>query len=104
MDEAGEFLSMLGGKWTMVNEAPRRIQKGVRTKNFVAAMDLLNAWAVVAEEEGHHPDFHLTGWNNVMVSVHTHHSRGLTENDFILAAKLDQVLNEKMELLSKKQP
>lgn len=44
--------------------------------------------AVVAEEEGHHPDLHLTGYNTVVAEMTTHAAKGLTENDFIMAAKV----------------
>ena len=50
-----------------------------------------NAVADVAEEDGHHPDLHIEGYRNVSVELWTHAIGGLSENDFILAAKIDQV-------------
>ena len=60
--------------------------------NFVAAMRLLNEVANVAEAEGHHPDFCLHDYNKVDFSLWTHAIGGLSENDFILAARIDQLL------------
>jgi 4a-hydroxytetrahydrobiopterin dehydratase len=57
--------------------------------DFKAAMAFVNRMADVAEEEGHHPDFTLYGWNKVDVTLWTHAIGGLSENDFILAAKLN---------------
>ena len=58
-------------------------------KGFMPGVDLLNRIAAIAEEEGHHPDVCL-GWGYLTVQLWTHAAGGLTENDFILAAKADQ--------------
>ena len=55
----------------------------------MAAMDFFNKVAALAEEEGHHPDLHLVGYRNVAIEIWTHAIGGLSENDFILAAKID---------------
>jgi 4a-hydroxytetrahydrobiopterin dehydratase len=55
-------------------------------------MELLNRVAEIAESEQHHPDLHLTGYRNVRIELTTHAIGGLSENDFILAAKVDQVV------------
>lgn len=60
-------------------------------KDFKAAMAFLNQVADIAEAEGHHPDFRLHGWNKVDFEIQTHDVGGLSENDFILAAKIDEV-------------
>ncbi|DBB07159.1 TPA: hypothetical protein ACH3X1_011730 [Trebouxia sp. C0004] len=70
------------------------IRKHWRTKNFVKALDLCKRLGNVAEAEDHHPDLHVTGWNHVVVDVWTHARDGLTENDFILAAKLNKLPKE----------
>jgi 4a-hydroxytetrahydrobiopterin dehydratase len=57
-------------------------------KGFMPAVDLVNRIAAIAEAEGHHPDLHL-GWGYLTVELWTHAAGGLTENDFILAAKVD---------------
>jgi 4a-hydroxytetrahydrobiopterin dehydratase len=48
----------------------------------------------VAEYEGHHPNLHLHDWNQVCVELSTHAIKGLSENDFIMAAKIDQILED----------
>jgi 4a-hydroxytetrahydrobiopterin dehydratase len=67
----------------------QRIQREWRVKNFVIALDFFNRVGQVAEDEGHHPDLHLVGYRNVTIEIWTHAIGGLSENDFILAAKID---------------
>jgi 4a-hydroxytetrahydrobiopterin dehydratase len=64
-----------------------RLHRRLRFADFVEAMRFVNAMAGVAEAEGHHPDF-AVHWNQVDVTLWTHVAGGLTENDFIEAAKL----------------
>src|SRR3989338_9944885 len=61
------------------------------TKNFSAAINFINKVAALAESEGHHPDFHLTGYRKLRIDLSTHAIGGLSENDFILAAKIEQI-------------
>ena len=58
--------------------------------NFVTALDFVNRAGETAEQEGHHPDLYLA-WGKVEVKIWTHKINGLTESDFILAAKLDRL-------------
>jgi 4a-hydroxytetrahydrobiopterin dehydratase len=58
--------------------------------NFVTALAFVNRIGAVAEEEGHHPDLALS-WGRVQVTTYTHSIKGLSESDFILAAKIDQL-------------
>ncbi|MBI4168033.1 MAG: 4a-hydroxytetrahydrobiopterin dehydratase [Candidatus Aenigmarchaeota archaeon] len=74
--------------WSIANN---RIEKNFKFKNFLAAMKFVNSVASLAEQEGHHPDIHLYGWNKVKIITFTHALNGLTENDFILAAKIDEI-------------
>ncbi|HUQ71150.1 MAG TPA: 4a-hydroxytetrahydrobiopterin dehydratase, partial [Planctomycetaceae bacterium] len=60
-------------------------------KNFLAGMAFFEKVAEVAEAEGHHPDLHLVGYRNVAIEIWTHAIGGLSENDFILAAKIDEL-------------
>ncbi len=60
-------------------------------KNFMAAVDLIQSIAGVAEAEDHHPDLHLTGYRKLAVDLSTHAIGGLSENDFILAAKIEKL-------------
>ena len=57
----------------------------------MAGIDFFNKVAALAEDEGHHPDLHLEGYRNLSIAIWTHAAGGLTENDFILAAKIDQI-------------
>jgi 4a-hydroxytetrahydrobiopterin dehydratase len=82
---------------TMLAEVPgwkptpdrRRIRREWRAKDFAAALEFLNRVGRIAEEENHHPDVHLTGYRHIAIEIWTHAVGGLTENDFILAAKID---------------
>jgi len=65
------------------------IERKVTFRNFVSALAFINRVGEIAEEEQHHPDLHLTGYRHVKVEVMTHAIGGLSENDFILAAKID---------------
>lgn len=78
----------LGEGWQVVDE--HHLQKAFEFKNFKEALAFTNRVGEVAEQEGHHPDIFLT-WGKVQLSLHTHSIDGLSENDFILAAKADQV-------------
>jgi 4a-hydroxytetrahydrobiopterin dehydratase len=69
----------------------KRIRRNWRMKNFMAAIDFFNKVATLAEQEGHHPDLHLEGYRNVTIEIWTHAIGGLSENDFILAAKIDKL-------------
>ncbi len=68
----------------------KRLEREFTFKNFRRAMALANAIAVLAEEQGHHPDLHV-GWGRLAVTLFTHAVGGLHENDFILAAKIDRL-------------
>jgi pterin-4a-carbinolamine dehydratase len=61
------------------------------SKNFQAALDAINAIGAIAEAESHHPDLHLTNYREVEVELWTHKLNGVTENDILLAQKLDTV-------------
>ena len=63
-------------------------------KNFIEALALVNKAGEIAEEDQHHPDLHLTGYRNLRIDLTTHAIGGLSENDFILAAKLDAAAAE----------
>ena len=70
---------------------PPRISKAYEFRDFLGAMAFVDKMAAVAESEGHHPDF-CVHYSRVDVTLWTHAARGLTENDFILASKLDALL------------
>ncbi len=87
--QAGEQLQTLAG-WKLTHDGTR-IRKDLRAKNFVAAMDFLVQVSRLAEQQRHHPDLHLESYRCVWIEIHTHAIGGLSENDFILAAKIDQL-------------
>ena len=68
-----------------------RIRKDWKMKGFQAGMDFFNRVAQLAEDEGHHPDVHLENYRQAWIEIWTHSVGGLTENDFILAAKIDRL-------------
>ena len=68
-----------------------RIAKQWTAKNFMAGLEFFKQIAQLAEDEGHHPDLHLVGYRHVTIEIWTHAIGGLSENDFILAAKIDQL-------------
>lgn len=89
IDEARSQLGKLPG-WSLTHDG-KRIRKEWTLKHFKAAMEFFNNVAEVAEAEQHHPDLHLEGYRNVWIEIWTHAIGGLSENDFILAAKIDQL-------------
>ena len=67
------------------------IRREWRVKDFLAGLEFFKRVGRLAEEEGHHPDLHLVGYRNLAIEIWTHAIGGLSENDFILAAKIDQL-------------
>lgn len=88
--EVGQFLEQLDG-WTVEDaDGHMRLSKTFTFKGFMPAVELVNRIAEVAEAEGHHPDL-LVSYGSLTVHLFTHAAGGLTDNDFILAAKIDQL-------------
>jgi 4a-hydroxytetrahydrobiopterin dehydratase len=79
----------LGNDWRVVEE--HHLEKAYRFRNFRDALAFTNRVGAVAEEQGHHPDIELA-WGRVRLVVYTHKIDGLTESDFVFAAKADRVL------------
>jgi 4a-hydroxytetrahydrobiopterin dehydratase len=75
-------------QWKMTSDG-KIIRREWRVKNFATALDFFRRVGEVAEAENHHPDLHLTGYRNVAIDLSTHALGGLSENDFIMAAKID---------------
>jgi 4a-hydroxytetrahydrobiopterin dehydratase len=69
----------------------KRIRREWRVKDFVTGLDFFNRVGQLAEAEGHHPDLHLAGYRNLAIELWTHAIGGLSENDFILATKIDKL-------------
>ena len=72
-----------------LSEDGTTISRAFTAKNWAAAMAFINGLSTLAEEEGHHPDIHLTNWRDVRVELSTHAIGGLSMPDLVLAAKLD---------------
>ena len=68
------------------------LEKNFKFENFEKSLDFINKVGKISDEEGHHPDI-LFGWGYAEIKVTTHAIKGLSENDFILAAKIDQITN-----------
>lgn len=75
--------------WSIIEN--NRLQKEYKFKNFKQALIFINKVGVIAESEGHHPDMTLHDWNKVTLTLSTHAIKGLSENDFILAAKINKL-------------
>ena len=82
----------LGGGWRVVDE--HHLEKRYRFKNFREALDFTNRVGEIAEEQFHHPDIQLA-WGRVRLEIWTHTIDGLTESDFIFAAKADRASEDR---------
>jgi 4a-hydroxytetrahydrobiopterin dehydratase len=87
VDQIAELMPQIEG-WAV--EDDRKLTKTYSFPDFVSALAYVNRAGELAEAEGHHPDLYLS-WGKVGVELTTHAVGGLSENDFILAAKLDQI-------------
>lgn len=90
-EEAQAFLERVKG-WKLKEN---RVQKVYRLKDFKESMEFVNRVADLAEEEGHHPNIAIS-WNKVTLTLTTHAIGGLSQNDFILAAKIDKMKQMRM--------
>jgi 4a-hydroxytetrahydrobiopterin dehydratase len=86
-DEAENFLGQTPG-WEL--REGKRIERTYKFKNFREALGFVDRVGALAEGEGHHPDITF-GWGYATISLHTHKIKGLHENDFIMAAKVNQL-------------
>ena len=88
-DEAAGYLTKVPC-WQISSDA-KTISRSYLMKNFMSGVKLINLIAGIAEAENHHPDIHLSGYRNLRVDLSTHALKGLTENDFIVAAKINEL-------------
>src|SRR3989344_8820841 len=84
--DAQDYLNELQG-WTLDQDA-NKISKEFKFKDFIGAINFVNNVAEIAEAEGHHPDIHIN-YSKVLLELSPHAIGGLSENDFIVAAKVD---------------
>jgi 4a-hydroxytetrahydrobiopterin dehydratase len=87
-EEAESFLKETPG-WELVLDSSR-LQRSFQFKNFSSALAFVNRIGELAESEAHHPDINF-GWGYCKVTLYTHKIKGLHENDFIMAAKINQL-------------
>jgi 4a-hydroxytetrahydrobiopterin dehydratase len=86
--ERTELISHIHSGWSVVNG--HHLEREWPFPDFVSALAFTNAAGTICEEQGHHADFEL-GWGRVKAKIWTHKIDGLTESDFVLAAKFDRV-------------
>jgi len=86
-EELAALLAQVEG-WQVVND--HHLIKTFQFRDFRTALAFVNRVGALAEEQGHHPDIYLA-WGKVEITIWTHKINGLTESDFILAAKIDQL-------------
>lgn len=86
--EIKKLLDQLGRGWTVVDD--HHLEKDYKYDDFRQALDFTNRVGELAEAQGHHPDVYLA-WGKVKLTLWTHKINGLTESDFIFAAKADEL-------------
>ena len=90
-DQADALLRQLSPDWRLVEAAGHpQLTRTIHFKGFMPGVAVVNRIAELAEAEGHHPDLHLS-YGALRVDLWTHAAGGLTENDFVLAAKIDRI-------------
>ena len=89
--EIHKYLKKING-WEVKtnNQKNYYLEKNFKSKNFLSSQKFVNLVGGIAEKEGHHPDINF-GWGYVRIKIHTHAINGLSENDFILSAKIDKI-------------
>lgn len=87
-EEQSRFLKQLKLEWEVVNG--KTIKHAFKFKDFKESMEFVNKVAKIADEEAHHPDIYIY-YNKVVISLTTHNIRGLSENDFIIASKIEEI-------------
>ena len=91
--EIHKYLKMVDG-WEVKEDGSKifYLIKEFKFKNFLESQNFVNEVGKISEKEGHHPDI-LFGWAYAKINITTHAIEGLSENDFILAAKIDKIIN-----------
>lgn len=87
-----ELYSQAVPDWTHINiNGADHLTRDIKLKDFMETIGLVNKIATLAEAEGHHPNLNLHDYNHLEIDLYTHKIKGLHENDFILAQKIDQI-------------
>ena len=87
-NELRNLAAQLNPAWQVINE--HHLEREFKFRDFQEALNFTNKVGELAEEQGHHPDIYLS-WGKVKVTIWTHKIDGLTESDFVLAAKIDRL-------------
>lgn len=87
-EERERLLEELGAGWTVVDG--HHLEKAFEFEDWASAQEFVNRVGDLAEAQGHHPDLHLS-WGRVGVELWTHAIDGLTESDFVMAAKIEEI-------------
>ncbi len=87
-DQIESFISRVTD-WNIVEN--KKIEKKFVFKNFKKALGFVNTVGKLAEKDNHHPNIFMYGWNKVKITLTTHNIDGLSDNDFILASKIDRI-------------
>ena len=88
-DEITEFRKFIHSSWEVIDN--KKLKRSIKFVNFKHTMEFVNKVAVLAENEGHHPDMFIS-YGSCIIEQWTHAINGLSENDFILAAKIDELI------------
>ena len=91
LSEIHKYQKKIDG-WDVNKKKIYFLEKKFIFKNFIDSQDFVNKVGKISEIEGHHPDIFF-GWGYAKIVITTHAIEGLSENDFILAAKIDQIFN-----------
>src|SRR5262245_50921476 len=94
-EQAHQLLPQVPG-WSLTRDG-RRISRQWRVADFLTGLDFFTRVGKLAEDEGHHPDLRLANYRDVTIELWTHAAGGLTENDFILAAKINALEQPKLK-------
>lgn len=87
-----QWLEFVAPAWT--NQDNHHIRREIVLKNFKQVIALVNQIADLAEEQGHHPNLNIHNYKNLTITIFTHKIDGLWDSDFILAAKIDKLIND----------
>jgi 4a-hydroxytetrahydrobiopterin dehydratase len=90
-ERAKEYMVDVKGWQLNDKEGVLKISREFVFRDFVDALEFVNRVGDLAETEGHHPDILIHSWNKVLITLYTHSIEGLSENDYILAAKINEI-------------
>lgn len=90
-----QYLTQVSSEWRLSPDG-HHVEREVVLRDFAEAIAFVNRVAAVAEEQNHHPDITIRAWNRVVLTQFTYVAQGLTESDFIMAAKYDELVQQRV--------